>query len=121
MNDQSCRPRGSASDLVGSRLGRALWGVSCGLVVIGLLWPGEHVWLWVLALLLAGSVCVTNASRCGRRHCYVTGPVYLLAALAILLDHAGMVTIGGGWILAWVIGSMAVGFGLERIRGTYRS
>lgn len=121
MNDRSCRSRGNASDLVGTQLGRVLWAVPCGLFVIGLVWPGARVWLWVPALLFAGSVCVTNASRCGRRHCFVTGPVYLLAALAMLLDHTGMVTIDGRWILAWVIGGVAVGFGLERTRGTYRA
>ncbi|MBL9100924.1 MAG: hypothetical protein JNL82_08195 [Myxococcales bacterium] len=89
--------------------------------MIGLVWPGDSVWLFVPALLVAGSTCVINASRCGRRHCFVTGPVYLLAALAMLLDHAGIVTIDGGWILAGVLGGMAVAFGLEWIRGTYRS
>lgn len=117
MSDCSSR----SSDLVGTRLGKVLWGVSCGLFVIGLVWPGDSIWLFVPALLLAGSVCMTNASRCGRRHCFVTGPVYLLAALAMVLDHAAIVAIDGGWILAWVIGGMAVGFGLEQIRGTYRS
>lgn len=117
MSDCSSRP----SDLVGTRLGRVLWGTSCALFVIGLVWPGDSFWLYVSALLLAGSVCVTNASRCGRRHCYVTGPVYLLAALAMLLDHADIVSIDGRWILAWLIGGTVIGFGLERTRGTYRS
>src|SRR5207247_6076405 len=35
-----------------------------------------------------GVACVVNAAHCGRVHCYVTGPLYLLAAIATLL--AGM-------------------------------
>lgn len=74
MNDQSCRPRGSASDLVGSQLGRALWGVSCGLVVIGLLWPGtgaatrwvrvrdQRVTVWSSALLRDGARVLARRS-----------------------------------------------------------
>ena len=31
--------------------------------------------------LLAGLACVANVTRCGRRHCYFTGPLFLLAAV----------------------------------------
>jgi len=34
-------------------------------------------------------VCVLNARRCHRLHCYISGPVFLLGAVAPLVDGSG--------------------------------
>jgi hypothetical protein len=86
---QACR----RTDLVGSRLGWLVWGLPGALVVIGIAWGAARAWLWGPSLSIAGSACVANASRCGRLHCFVTGPVFLLGAFATLLDGAGVVAI----------------------------
>ena len=31
--------------------------------------------VWVPSLGVAGAACFANAARCGRRHCFVTGPL----------------------------------------------
>lgn len=65
-----------------------MWRLPWLLVVIGALWPAGRLWLWIPAFLVAGSACVANARRCGRRHCYATGPLYLGAAVFLVLRLA---------------------------------
>src|SRR6266568_2122567 len=112
---QGCR----GTDLVGSRLGWLVWGLPSALFLAGIPWSSARAWLWVPSLAVAGSACVVNASRCGRLHCFVTGPLFLLAALATLLDAVGVVAIDGRWILAAVFVGTAAGYGVEWVRGRY--
>ena len=55
---------------------------------------GWRTAIWTAALTVMGGACLANASRCGRIHCYVTGPFFLLAALATLLYGAGVIPLG---------------------------
>jgi len=48
---------------------------------------GSYAWM--------GVGCVINAARCGRLHCYFTGPMFLLGALAIFL--VGFEYLDLGW------------------------
>jgi hypothetical protein len=79
--------------------------------------------LWSSALSIAGTACLINAFRCGRVHCYFTGPFYLLMAVLSLLYGLGILPFGQfGWV--W-IGSTVVIVGPiltripERIYGKY--
>jgi hypothetical protein len=45
--------------------------------------------IWALALGWMGTGCALNALRCGRRHCFISGPVLWLGAIA-----AGFVALG---------------------------
>lgn len=57
------------------------------LVVI---WPALLVWM--------GVACLVNARRCGRRHCYVTGPFFLVLAVISLLFGLHVISLGPrGW------------------------
>jgi len=49
--------------------------------------------VWVPALVVMGLGCLVNAARCGRLHCYVTGPLYLGAALYVVLFAFGLVVL----------------------------
>lgn len=67
-----------------------------------------HTAAWTLAFAVMGGACIANARRCGRRHCFFTGPWFLLAALAALLFGAGVLPLGAhGW--NWIIGAAAAG------------
>lgn len=72
-----------------------------------------------------GGACVANASRCGRIHCYVTGPFFLLAALATFLYGVGVISLGtNGWNLigmTTLIGAIVLCCLLEMLFGNYRS
>ncbi len=89
------------------------------MLVVGAFWSETRVWLWTPALLVAGTACLMNAARCGRLHCYFTGPLYLLAALATVLSGLRIVPLHWGWILAAVASGTALAYGLEVPLGKY--
>jgi hypothetical protein len=64
--------------------------------------------LWIPALLVMAAACVGNAARCGRRHCYITGPVYLLAAVYVALSALNLAPMRAGVFLFVVFGITAV-------------
>jgi len=75
--------------------------------------------LWIAGLSVAGVLCVANAVRCRRLHCYITGPVFLAGALLSALNAAGVTHIP--WMrLGWgvVIGA-AAGMIIEALAGKY--
>lgn len=100
------RPR----DLVATPLGFALhWGlpIAAMLAVIGVPHPVK-TWVWVAALVWMGGACLWNARRCGRRHCYWTGPFFLVMTLPVLAYGYGVVPLGiDGW--KWL--GIAIGVG----------
>jgi len=68
--------------------------------------------------------CLANARRCGRVHCYFTGPFFLVVALVAALLGVGLVPPSAS---AWnVLGAVLVGGATllivlpERIVGKYR-
>ena len=60
-----------------------------------------------------------NAARCGRVHCYITGPLYLLAAVATLLAGMEFVPLRSSWIGGAVIGGTILAYVPEWVRGKY--
>lgn len=103
------------------------WGIPLAIIVATAVPQMGGTWRtvgWAGSLAWAGGACVLNASRCGRVHCYVTGPFYLLLALASLLHGTGVVSLGAfGW--QWIGLLLLVGGGLltwlpERMCGAYR-
>jgi hypothetical protein len=103
MNESACQ----TSDLAAQRIAFFLWGFPALCLLAGLLWPEGRVWLWTPALIVAGTACLLNAARCGRLHCYFTGPLFLLAAAAKLLRHLGITPIRWNWILwALLVGTL---------------
>jgi hypothetical protein len=110
---------GRACDLVGSRLGWFLWGLPSALFLVGIVWDAARPWLWIPSLAVAGLACVANSARCGRLHCFVTGPLFAVAALATLLDAGDVLAIDWRWVLAAVVAGTMGGFGLEWWRGKY--
>jgi len=95
-------------------VGSGFFGMSEG-------WRGA-IWAASLAVMSAG--CGLNALRCGRVHCYFTGPFFAIMATVALIyglgaspNHAGWNTIG-----AIVLGGMVVLMVVpELILGRYRS
>ena len=81
--------------------------------------------IWTVALTWMGVACLLNARRCGRRHCYLTGPFFLLMAILGLLHGFQILWFGpSGWILLWValvvIGGGILWYLPEKVWGKYR-
>lgn len=103
--------------------------VACDLPTVALIGgifidPPMKTLVWTTALVWMGVACLANARRCGRRHCYFTGPFFLLMATVVVLHGFEIVWLGShGWI--WVgITLVVVGWGVlwylpERIWGKF--
>lgn len=99
------------------------WGIPVALLVIS---PVRYfVIVWPTVLTFMGVACLLNVRRCGRTHCYFTGPFFLALAAMGFLYGLGVLPLGArGWStlsLALVIGSMVLYCGSEWILGRYRS
>jgi len=113
-------------DWVGnSRSYMIAWGIPTAALVVGIALPSPaRTVIWSTALVWMGAACILNALRCGRIHCYLTGPFFLLMAVATFLHGFGFLWLGpNGWI--WLgITLIIVGGGLlwylpERVWGRY--
>ena len=76
------------------------WGLpTVALVATAFAPPSIRTPAWLIALVWMGAACLANARRCDRTHCYLTGPFFLVMAMAVLLHGAGLVPLGThGWM-----------------------
>ena len=101
------------------------WGIPTAALVAGIfIAPPAKTIIWSTALIWMGAACVLNALRCGRIHCYLTGPFFLLMAAVVLLHGFEILWLGpNGWL--WLgLTLFVVGWGLlwylpERLWGKY--
>lgn len=66
-------------------------------IIIGLI---SGVFLWM------GLACVLNAKRCRRRHCYYSGPIFILGAIAVLVVGFEIVSFGQDGMMMTVYGTL---------------
>ncbi|MBL8537043.1 MAG: hypothetical protein JNM59_06530 [Hyphomonadaceae bacterium] len=104
----------------------AVWGAPVLAGAVASLVSPSVEWaagVWSLALTWMGGACLVNARRCGRLHCFFSGPILLVGALlagliALRLLDAGAVSLG-----VIVVGALVL-FGLtyavELAWGRYR-
>ena len=102
------------------------WLPVIAIVAVGPL-PISNAWravVWTVALAIMGTACTVNAFRCGRVHCYLTGPFFLLMALVALSYGLGILHLGGnGWNLLGLIslvGTIALWCLPEMFLGRYK-
>jgi uncharacterized membrane protein HdeD (DUF308 family) len=85
---------------------------------------GWRTLVWTVSLGTMGAACLINAVRCGRVHCYVTGPFFVLMAVATLLYGVGILPLGAkGWSLLGLtilVGAIALCCVPELFLGRYR-
>ena len=118
-----CESKDWVSD---SRTYALAWGLPGIILIIGIfLDPSIRTIMWAGALVWKGVACLANATRCGRTHCYFTGPYFLLLAVGTVLHGFHIVDLGAnGWIwlgLMIVAGSGVLWFFTERVWGKFLS
>lgn len=101
-----------------------VWGLPTAAILAATLVPAPvRTLVWSAALVWMGAACLANALRCGRTHCYLTGPFFLLSALAVIAHGSGLLPLGPhGW--AWLGGMVAISAALlwfvsEALGGRY--
>ncbi len=70
--------------------------------------PVFHAISWAGSLFVMSGGCFLNAARCGRLHCYLTGPFFFGMALVSLLHGFDVIPLGES---AWLLIAVATGFG----------
>ncbi len=87
--------------------------------------PLTRTVMWAGALAWKGTACVANAARCGRTHCYFTGPYFLLLAVGTVLHGFEIVGLGpNGWMwlgLAIIAGGGFIWLITEKAWGKFLS
>jgi hypothetical protein len=118
---------GKERDLLRSHWALSLFWVGPWILIIGTSSTGNitHTAIWTFGFTVGGIACLINARRCGRLHCFYTGPLYLLAAMTSLLYGLGILPLGPhgwNWIasVAAILSLMAC-CGLEMIFGKYKT
>jgi hypothetical protein len=96
------------------------WSVAVVAALGALAWPAGSTWLWVTFFLIAAGLCGSSyRERCGRVHCRITGPLFLVYAVYLTIVQLDLVPfIGNAWFLAAVLGTVALSFAAELIVGT---
>ncbi len=102
-----------------------IWGLPSVALVLSALFNGPYlIVVWPVLLTGMGAACLLNARRCGRTHCYVSGPFFLLLAVVALLYSVGVLPLGAnGW---WLLSAVLVGGGTlliyapDRLFGRYQ-
>ena len=89
-----CDPTGESRDIFSSPWLTFVFFVIPALA-IGVTWGSEfrggwRTVVWTAALGIMGTACIANAVRCGRLHCYITGPFFLVIAVITLLYGLGV-------------------------------
>jgi hypothetical protein len=78
---------------------------------------------WTIAFTWTGLACLINARRCGRVHCFVSGPILLIGA-GLIGALAFNALDPDKYSLALIVGATlalaALTYGLERFWGRYR-
>lgn len=82
-----------------------VWQVPYFLLIAGIVafwfnteWSG---WLWFAGFSWLGVACISNALHCKRKHCFFTGPVYLILGIISLLINLNLLSIH--WHYIWIL------------------
>ena len=98
----------------------ALWCLPVAALIAGLNWPEARPWLWIPALLIMGVGCWVNAARCGRLHCYLSTPIFLIGAAYVVLAQFGLVPLPPGMFLDALLVATVLACMAELPLGKYR-
>lgn len=96
-----------------------MMGATALLITGQALWPTGGAWLATAIFAMWGVFCSVNAARCGRLHCYITGPLCLLTAMAFALLGLGIIRFPGNEVALAVLAVAAISMVSEKWLGAY--
>ncbi|MBX3431532.1 MAG: hypothetical protein KF779_18250 [Hyphomonadaceae bacterium] len=120
--DEACARRDLSAN-IGSFL--AVWGAPVLVGAAASLFSPSVAWAagaWSLALAWMGAACLVNARRCGRLHCFFSGPVLLAGALLaglVALDPLDADAMSLGAIVTGALVLFSLTYAIELAWGRY--
>jgi len=68
---------------------------------------------WIVFFFLIGALCLYNYNGCGRYHCRITGPGFIIVGIIALLSTLGLINVTWNiiWIIFWIF--LIIGYGFE--------
>jgi hypothetical protein len=107
--EPGCECPPATRDLACGGMSLLLWIVPAVILAVTATLGGPYlVVVWPVLLTLMGAACLINAKRCGRLHCFITGPFFLILAGVSLLYGLGIVSLGPhGW--QWLVDALLIG------------
>jgi hypothetical protein len=120
----NCEGPAKGRDLACGGRGILIWIVPAVILSVTASVGGPYlVVVWPVLLTFMGVACLLNARRCGRRHCFIVGPFFLIIAALSLLYGLGIVPLGPlGWqrlVYVLLIGGCALTCVPEWLFGKY--
>ncbi len=106
-------------DLTGRKWPQMIWLANYVALAAGWFLPTVRPLLWSVGLAAAGVLCILNAARCGRLHCHITGPLFLLGSLLTVLNASGVITVSWNLLGIAIVAGVAVAYAPELIVGRY--
>lgn len=103
----------------------AVWGApiaAAGLLSLPIVPAWVTAAAWSAAFVWMGGACLINARRCGRVHCFVSGPILLLGAAfaaAIALEFVHINAVGFAGAVAATLALSALSYVFELVWGRY--
>jgi hypothetical protein len=86
------------------------WGV---LSLIGIYWHPLHTSPAAVCLFAMAIGCLANWFKNRSFHCAITGPLFLVASIVLLLSGARMVRVNARWVWLFVLIGIGIAFLLE--------
>lgn len=120
MSNSCTTGQGAARDLTRGVSAWLLWYLPIVALIVGGALHRGGAWLPVAAFAVMGVGCLANVARCGRLHCYVTGPLCVLAAIWYLLLALGLETPHPRVVGPVIIAIVLLAFAAELPFGRYK-
>lgn len=86
------------------------WGA---LGLIGIYWRPLHTFPAAACLFAMAIGCLANWLRNRAFHCAITGPVFLVAGVVLIVSGLGIVHVNASWVWLFVLGGSGIAFLLE--------
>jgi hypothetical protein len=116
-------PESSASrrskDLTTRHWAQSIWIANYVTLATGWVVASWRPYLWTAGLAAAGILCIVNAHRCGRLHCHVTGPLYVVGAVLTVLKANDLLPVSWTVLGVAILGGVAIAYAPEFVMGRY--
>ncbi len=106
-------------DLASQGWALSVWIASFVALAVGWLIAAWRPYFWTAGLAAAGVLCIVNASRYGRLHCHITGPLFLIGSILTVLNAIGVLSISWNLLGAAILLGTAVAYTPEFVIGKH--